>query len=444
MKSLPLGAVVLIGALTGLAATGFHFLADRFGELIFASIETRPVGLRFPLIVLIPTLGLFLVGLVLQYFPQSTKGGIREVAESLDQEAGVIPWTRIVNVILSGFVLAFGGSVGPEGPLVQMGATLASKVGQYFRSNQDALKMMVRAGAAAGIAAAFRSPAGGILLTVEVFGARFNRELPAIGIAAVLGYLTRTALLGRDYPFGLAYWPEPLSLFGLLVIAPLMGVTAAPTGHLFIRMMERLRTLFPAKWPLAFRVALGGFLVGCLGVFYPEVMSAGYRVVERALDGQIGIRLFLILLPLKMLATSITFGSRGVGGLFAPTLFMGAMFGGAFGFGFQALYPAAVPQPEIFVLLGMVALFGSIVKGYWSGLLMVADMSGCYHVLLLPGIISGGISYVLGWELYDRSVFGLRIDGSQSPVASRQSPVVDDRQQTPKASGKSVARDAGS
>jgi chloride channel protein, CIC family len=110
---------------------------------------------------------------------------------------------------------------------------------------------------------------------------------------------------------------------------------------------------------------------------------------------------------LKMVATSITFGSGAVGGLFAPTLFMGAMFGGAFGFGLHALYPAVVPQPELYILIGMVVMFGSIVKGYWSGLLLVADMSGCYHTLLLPGIIAGGISFLVSWRLHDRSIFDL-------------------------------------
>jgi CIC family chloride channel protein len=86
---------------------------------------------------------------------------------------------------------------------------------------------------------------------------------------------------------------------------------------------------------------------------------------------------------------------------------MGAMFGGAFGFGLHALYPAVVPQPELYILIGMVVMFGAIVKGYWSGLLLVADMSGCYHMLLLPGIIAGGISFLVSWRLHDRSIFDL-------------------------------------
>jgi len=315
-------------------------------------------------------------------------------------------------------VLAFGGSVGPEGPMVQMGALVGSLVGRSARLPSAMLPAAVRAGAAAGIAAAFRSPAGGVLLALEVFGAKFNRDLTAISAAAGIGFLTRTALLGDAYPFALPTPPQAVPLPGLLLIAPLMGLLAAPTGHLFIRMLAKFRTLFPPGWPLAARVAFGGLLVGAIGIYYPQVMSAGYPVILKALHGGLEVKLFVILLFLKMLATSITFGSGAVGGLFAPTLVMGAMYGGAFGFGFHAMFPEMVPQPELFVLLGMIVMFGSIVKGYWSGLLMAADMSGAYQALLLPGIIAGGISFLVSWELHDESVFGLPLEAKPAPVTT--------------------------
>ncbi len=402
-----LASGVLTGLLSGIAGTGFHFLADSFGETLFSWIEASSLPVRLPLVVLVPTLGLFLVGLVLQLYPEGKLGGIREVSESLDVHDGIIPFSRIVNVILSGFVLAFGGSVGPEGPMVQMGALIGSKIGQRFTVRTESRKLMVRAGAAAGIAAAFRSPAGGILLALESFGARFDTELPVIGIAAVIGYLTRVAILGREANLSLPYAAEQLPLSGLLLVAPLMGFIAAPTGHLFIKMFGYAKNVFPKRWPLAIRVGLGGLLVGAIGIYYPQVMSAGYAVVAHGLQGDISLKLFVILLILKMVATSLSFGSGAVGGLFAPTLFIGAMFGGMFGYAFHALYPAAAPQPGVYILLGMVVMFGSIIKGYWSGLLLVADMSGAYNAILLPGIIAGGISFLISWKIHDRSIFDL-------------------------------------
>ena len=405
-----IAATVMAGLLSGLAAVAFHYLADVFGEQLFAWAEANAAPMRLPYVVMVPTVGLLMVGLMLQRFPETRLGGVREVLEALERQGGVIPIVRILNVILSGLVLAFGGSVGPEGPMVQMGALAGSVVGQRLKLSGLNLQTIVRAGAAAGIAAAFRSPAGGVLLTLEVFGAKFNSDLAAIATAAGIGYLVRTAILGDAFPFRPSTAIEPLPLTGLLLVVPLMGLVAAPTGHLFIRLFGYCQTIFPKHWPLAARVALGGFLVGVIGIWYPQVMSAGYPVIHRSLSGGMTVQLFVALLALKMLATSITFGSGAVGGLFAPTLVIGALYGGAFGYGFHQIAPQAAPQPELFVLLGMVVMFSSIIKGYWSGLLMVADLSGCYHQLLLPGVIAGGISFFLSWEIHDRSIFGLSID----------------------------------
>ena len=403
-------AAIVTGILSGIGAIAFHHLADTLGDFLFAWADAhRPMG-RVPVVLIIPTVGLGLIGLILQLVPQGRIGGVKEVFESLKHSHGIVPFSRVINVLLSGLVLAFGGSAGPEGPMVQMGALIGSLVGQSTGISGGRLKTIVRAGAAAGIAAAFRSPAGGVLLVLEIFGARFNGALTHIGIAAVIGYGIRTAIVGDAYPFRPSLALGNLPALGLLLLAPLMGLLAAPTGHFFIWMFNRFKTLLPCRWSLALRTALGGLMLGAIAVWFPQVLSAGYPVIKDSLQGGMVFHVFLILLCLKMVATSITFGSGAVGGLFAPTLVIGAMFGGAFGYGFHSLMPAVAPQPELFVLLGMIVMFGSIVKGYWSGLLMVADMSGCYHQLLLPGIIAGGISFLISWKLHDHSIFGLPID----------------------------------
>ncbi len=412
-------ATILAGVLAGLGAIGFHYVADVFGETLFHWAETNAAPLRLPYVVLVPTIGLFLVGLVLHWIPESRNGGVREVLEALEHHHGHTPLVRIWNVILSGLVLAFGGSVGPEGPMVQLGALAGSIAGHSARMKGRELQTIVRAGAAAGVSAAFRSPAGGVLLALEVFGARFDRDLVAIAIASGIGYVLRTAILGDAYPFRPPEPVEPLPLVTLALIVPLMGAVAAPAGHLFIRMFGYAKTMFPARWPLPARTALGGLLVGTIGIWYPQVMSAGYPVIRLGVDGGMPVHLFAILMMLKMAATSITFGSGAVGGLFAPTLVIGSLFGGAWGYGLHAIAPHLAPQPQLFVLLGMIVMFSSIIKGYWSGLLMVADLSGCYHQLLLPGAIAGGISYLLSWEIHDRSIFGLAIDPRESRVSGR-------------------------
>ncbi|HEX4604633.1 MAG TPA: chloride channel protein [Candidatus Angelobacter sp.] len=400
-------ATIITGLVAGIGSVVFHYLAD---SNLLAWCESHTLRARLPVVLAVPTIGLCLIGVVLQLLPGSRIGGVKEVFEALQKHHAVIPVGRILNVILSALVLAFGGSVGPEGPMVQLGALVGSQIGQRTGLARHHLATMVQAGAAAGIAAAFRSPAGGVLLVLELFGARFNRGLAAIGAAAVIGYVARTAIVGDAYPFRPGVTLVTLPLATSFLIVPIMGLLAAPTGHFFIRIFNLSRKMFPIRWPLAVRVAMGGLMVGGIAIRFPQVLSAGYPVIEHSLNQSIGFELCVILLGLKMAATSITFGSGAVGGLFAPTLVIGAMYGGVFGFGLHRLAPAAVPQPELFVLLGMVVMFGSIAKGYWSGLLMVADMSGCYHQLLLPGVIAGGISFLVSWEMHDMSIFGLPID----------------------------------
>jgi len=405
-----IAATVSAGVLAGLGAVGFHYIADYLDDVLFAWVDAQKAVSRLPFVLIVPTAGLFLIGWLLQKFPAGRIGGVPEVVETLQHHEGRVPMVRLLNVILSGLVLAVGGSVGPEGPMVQLGALVGSQCGQFFRLGRRQLETLVRAGVAAGVSSAFRSPAGGVLLTLEIFGARFNRDLTAIAIAAGIGYLVRTSILGDAYPFRLAVQLDPLPTSTLLVVVPLMGVLAAGAGHFFIGMFNRFKTILPAAWPLWLRVTMGGAVVGAIGIWYPQVMSAGYSTIRKGVTGEIGLELFVVLLVLKMVATSVTFGSGAVGGLFAPTLVIGALFGGAFGYGVQAVLPGAIPQPALFVLLGMVVMFGSIVKGYWSGLLMIADLSGCYHQLLLPGVIAGGISYLISWELHEKSIFGMTLD----------------------------------
>lgn len=414
-----LGATLLAGILAGLGAIGFHFIANHFDEVLFAWAAERPL-----FVIGIPTLGLFGIGLWLHFSPETRLGGVREVLEVLHRrgpDSGKVGLVRLLNVIASGLVLASGGSVGPEGPMVQLGAVAGSQAGQLFGLSGRHLRTLVRAGTAAGVAAAFRSPAGGVLLVLEIFGAKLDRDLAAIATAAGLGYLLRTTLLGDAYPFRPTLPQNSLPTLTLLTAVPLMGLLAAPAGHLFISMFRAMPRLFPQSVPLWARVTLGGLIVGILGVWFPQVLSAGYPTILAGLHGQFTVTLFVVLLLLKMFATSVTFGSGAVGGLFAPTLVMGSLFGGAFGFGLHAIWPEAAPQPELFVLLGMIVMFGSIVKGYLSGLLMIADMSGCYHQLLLPGIIAGGISYLVSWQLHDTSVFGLTLNNSGDTMENDES-----------------------
>jgi chloride channel protein, CIC family len=259
-------AILSTGLLAGVGSVGFHYLAD--GNFLFAWCESHAALSRLPVVLAVSTIGLGLIGLVLQFIPESRFGGVKEVFEALERSRAVIPLRRMLNVVLSGLVLAFGGSVGPEGPMIQMGALIGSQIGQRAGIAQHHVALMVQAGAAAGIAAAFRSPAGGVLLVLELFGARFNRGLAAVGVAAVVGYAARTAIVGDAYPFRPGVALQSLPLATSFLIAPLMGLLAAPTGHFFVWMFTHCKTVLPLRWPLMLRVSFGGFMVGVIAIWF--------------------------------------------------------------------------------------------------------------------------------------------------------------------------------
>ena len=200
--------------------------------------------------------------------------------------------------------------------MVQWGAMVGSQTGRFCRVTKAQLQTLARAGAAAGISAVFRSPAGSVLLTLEIFGAGFDRDLPAIAIASGIGYLVRITILGDAYPFRPLQTLVPLSIATTVIVLPLMGVIAAYTGHLFIMLFERRDKVLPARWPLWFRVTLGGAMVGFIAIWFPQILSAGYPTIRLGIDGHYGFWIFVVLLLLKMLATTITFGSGAVGGTF--------------------------------------------------------------------------------------------------------------------------------
>jgi CIC family chloride channel protein len=402
-------ATLAAGTLGGVASAGFQYVTFSLGDRLFSWANSGNAFSRVASITL-PLLGFLLAGLVLQLVPQSRVGGVRAVVESIQHRQSFVPLVRLLNVFLSGLVMAFGGSVGPAGPVVQLGALIGSKFGEYFQLGKSQLETLVRAGAAAAVAAAFRSPAGAVFLTVEVFGARFDSGLVAISVAAWIGYFVRMSALGDTRPFVPAVPLKALPAFTLFVIIPLMGLAAACAGCGFIWLFNRTRSAFPQRWPLLLRLAVGGAIVGVIGGWFPQVLSAGWSTIRQGLDGKIGFQLVVVLVALKMLATSVTFGSGAVGGLFSPILVIGSLFGGAFAYAVRTVLPWAVPQPELFVLLGMIAMFGSIAKAYWSGLLVVADLSGSYNELLLPGLIAGGIAYLISSGISERSIFGLPIE----------------------------------
>jgi CIC family chloride channel protein len=391
-------ATVACGTVTGLGGVGYYLFSTR----VFSFLLNR---VPWPWIALVPAAGFLLVGLLLKRFPGARIGGMREVRLSLGRIKEPVPMVRGLNYVLSCVGLAFGGSAGSEGPVAQLGALAGNRVGRFFRLSDAELQTVMRAAVAAGTAALFRSPVGGVLVTIELFGARLNRHLLPVAGAAGLGMLVRVAIRGNEYPLAPPGPFDPLPPFTLFVLLPILGALAAVTGRIFLWIWYRGKTVFPERWSLLLRVTLGGAIVGSVGIWFPQVLGGGYPVIRSAMDGGISWQLFCVLCVLKMFATSISLGSGAVGGVFAPVFVIGGLFGGAFGYGIHAIAPWAIPQGGLFVMLGAMMVFGCVVKSKWAGLVIFADLSGSYMDVLVPSLIAGGVAHLISKRLNPKSIY---------------------------------------
>ncbi len=310
-------------------------------------------------IVLVPALGGLAAGMAIQFLAPEARGhGVSEVMEAIALEGGVIRGrVALVKTLASAFTLGSGGAVGREGPIVQIGAAIASKIGQIFGANSRQLTTLAGCGAAAGIAAIFNAPIAGAIFSLEVILGDFGLAAFApIVLASVMGTVVAQSQLG-NYPSFEAPAYKFESLFIEVPLFVVLGILAGLLSVAFIRALEhsedsfaRLRAWEPLK------TAIGGLLVGLIGLAVPHVMGGGYSVMTAALFDRLPWMLLCSLIVLKLVATCITVGSGGSGGTFAPALFLGVALGGAFGQLIQILLPAHTGSPGAYALVGMGAV----------------------------------------------------------------------------------------
>ena len=329
------GTAALIGVAVGYGAIGFRLLIAGIADLVTGSSEltlAQLAALPWWLKLTAPPLGGLAVGLLLTRTAQEARGsGVPEVMEAVARLGGAIRFRVIaVKAFAAAITIGTGGSAGREGPIVQIGSAIGSTVGQFLGVSARRLRTFVACGAAAGIAATFNAPIAGTLFSVEVvLGDYAFASLAPIVIAAVVATVVSRHYLGDTPAFDIPAF-ELVSSRELLLYGGL-GLAAGLAAVLFIRMLYRTQDLFDAStikpW---LRPAVGGLLVGLIAQPFPQVLGVGYATINAALWGQTAV-LVLLLIVAKMAATSLTLGSGGSGGVFAPTLVMGASLGGAWG-----------------------------------------------------------------------------------------------------------------
>lgn len=369
------------------------------------------------LLFIVPAVGGLLSGwIVFTFAPDAEGHGTDAVIKAFHRQRGLVrARVPLVKMAASALTIGTGGSAGREGPIAQIGAALGSLVAQRLRLGARERRMLLVAGVAAGVGSIFRSPLGGAFFAVEVLyreDLEAEALMPAV-VAAISGYSVYTSLEGSSTVFTTPHFQfvNPLELLPLVGFALLCAVL----GIVFVTVFygTKRRIFDPMPVPAAVKPAVGGLLVGAIAFVFPAVLGSSYGWLQQAIDGQLPILLMGALVVAKIVATSVTIGSGGSGGVFAPSLVVGGMLGGLFGTALHAAAPALVTQPGAYVMIGMATFFTGVANVPIATTIMISEMTGSY-TLLVPLIFAGVLVHLIArrWSLYTQQVRAV----SESPA----------------------------
>jgi CIC family chloride channel protein len=324
------------------------------------------------------------------------------------QGGRIRPRVVIAKMFASGVCIGSGGSVGREGPIVQIGSALGSTLGQWLKIDQQRLRTLVGCGAAAGIAGTFNAPVAGALFAVEIILGDFGvAQFSPIVISSVAATVVSHRFLG-DFP---AFEVPNYTLVhaGELFAYAALGILAGFAALAFIRTLYSSEDFFDRlQVHPAFKTALGGLTIGIIGIWLPHIFGVGYEAINEALNGTMVWYIMMILVVVKIAAVSITIGSGGSGGIFAPSLFVGAMLGGAVGTVVHTIWPEATALPGAYALVGMGAVVAAGTHAPITAIVIIFELTSEYQIIL-PLMISCIIATLLATRLQRSSIYTLKL-----------------------------------
>ncbi len=411
---------VIVGMIAGIGAVVLRFLISKINRMSQFSNEpysfvTSNLG---SMIIIVPAIGGLIAGILIYKFAREAKGhGVPEVMGAMIANEGKIrPQVGIIKILASAITIGSGGSAGREGPIIQIGATGGSGIGQILGLSTNDTRTLLACGAAAGIAATFNAPLGAILFAIEIVLLEFKaRSFIPMVISAVVATVISHTVQGIEITFPIKYLytlNEPLMEMPLYII---LGVVCGVVALLFIWLLYKFEDYFDdLKMPEYFKPMIGGLLLGILGLAcltylgHYYVFGVGYGTMMSILDpasaGALGnagyslLFLFVGLALLKILATSLTLGSGGSGGVFAPALFIGAAVGGAFGVAVNLAFPSIATPYSAYALVGMAAVFAGTTRATLTAILIMFEMTSNYEIILplmFACVVSDAVAKVL-------------------------------------------------
>lgn len=385
---------IVVGAITGLGAVAFRYLITAFTRMFTGYDDYSALGrvasthwpvLGFWFLLVTPVVAGAVYGPIVHHFAPEARGhGVPEVMYAVARRGGrIAPQVTVVKALASALCIGGGGSVGREGPIVQIGSATGSALAQLLRLNTDRVRLLVACGAAGGISATFNTPLAGAFFAIELILRTVAAEaFGAVVLSSVTAAVVGRALLG-DHPF--------LALPAFAVRNPMeyllyaiLGVAAGVVGVTFSKVLYLVEDLCDWLWrgPEWARPACGGIVLGALLIALPQMYGVGYPVLESAISGHYLLGMLVLLMVGKMVATSLTIGIGGSGGVFAPTLFIGAMAGTAFGTVVHQWWPALTESPGAYGLIGMGAALGAATRAPITAVVILFELTGEYSIIL--------------------------------------------------------------
>nr|NNM91474.1 chloride channel protein [Bacilli bacterium] len=401
---------MVIGIVGGFGAVLFRRLIDLVSALFFTFFKTHLHFMGIFDVFLLPIIGLLIVSAFVRRFAPEAKGhGVPEVMAAIAENGSIIrPRVVFVKALASALCIGSGGSVGREGPIVQIGSAFGSSFGQFLGLPERYIRLMVACGAGAGIAATFNAPIGGVMFATEVILGSFAlQNFTSIVISAVV-----SAAIGRIFLGNHPAFPMPVFVvgqFSVYWIYAILGIVAGLWAFIYIKVLYRIEDWFDArKWPFWVKAAFGGGIVGLLGVFFPQIFGVGYPTVDLSLENHLGLTLLLVLLVLKLFATSITIAAGGSGGVFSPGLYQGAMLGGAIGIIFTMLMPHSGISAGAIAAIAMAGVFAGSAQAPVTAIMMLFEMTGDYNIIL-PLMITSVLAATVTGALSKDSIYTLKL-----------------------------------
>lgn len=402
-------AAILVGILSGIGSAAFIYSLAAVHHFFFITLAGALGWMGPSAVILLPALGGLLVGpFIARFAPEARGHGVPEVMSAVATRGGRIQGrVAVVKIVASALSIGSGGSAGQEGPMVQIGAATASAAGQRFGVPRKHMRTFVACGAAGGIAAVFNAPIGGAIFALEVITGELTPAFGAVILASVSATVVSRSLFG-NFPSFVVPRYDLVSNTELLFYG-LLGLLAGLASVAFIRTLYAMEDRFDAwEFPQKYKPVVGGLMLGIMGRFFPELFGTGSETIQAATWGTLAPLLMLTLIPLKMIATSLTLASGGSGGVFGPSMYVGAMLGGAFGWGVHALFPDMTAGAGAYALVGIGGLVGGTALAPLTAIILLFEMTDDYRIIL-PVMVVTAISVVVTRAFVGESIYTLKL-----------------------------------